>query len=105
MKYFAEEEKEKKIGATYLELLKDKEYSLPVVKQDRTSVFAQFTLRTEREEIVEKLHSNGVPTAIHYPQPLHLQQCYENLGYKSGDFPISEKVAKEVFTHESFHCI
>ena len=100
LKYFAEEvEKREKIGASYLELLKDKGYSLPVVKNDRTSVFAQFTLRSEkREEIVEKLHSNGVPTAIHYPQPLHLQQCYEGLGYKNGDFPISEKAAKEVFS-------
>ena len=79
--------------------MKDKGLSLPVVKKDRTSVFAQFTMRSEqREEVIEKLNSNGVPTAIHYPKPLHLQQCYENLGYKIGDFPNAEKAAKEVFS-------
>ena len=100
LKYFAEEvEKREEIGASYLELLKDKGLSLPVVKKDRTSVFAQFTMRSEqREEVIEKLNSNGVPTAIHYPKPLHLQQCYENLGYKIGDFPNAEKAAKEVFS-------
>ena len=100
LKYFAEEvQKREEIGASYIELLKDKGLSLPVVKKDRTSVFAQFTMRSEqREEVIEKLNSNGVPTAIHYPKPLHLQQCYENLGYKIGDFPNAEKAAKEVFS-------
>ena len=100
LKYFAEEvQKREEIGASYLKLLKDKGLLLPVVKNDRTSVFAQFTVRSEqREELIEKLNSNGVPTAIHYPKPLHLQQCYESLGYKNGDFPIAEKAAKEVFS-------
>ena len=62
-----EVEKREKIGASYLELLKDKGYSLPVVKNDRTSVFAQFTVRSEkREEIVEKLHLNGVQVTLQY---------------------------------------
>ena len=100
LKYFAEEvQKREEIGTAYTELLKGKGLSLPVVKQDRTSVYAQFTVRSEqREELLEKLNSNGVPTAIYYPKPLHLQQCYESLGYKTGDFPIAEKAAKEVFS-------
>lgn len=100
LKYFSEEvQKRQEIGASYMELLKDKGFSLPVVKEDRTSVFAQFTLRSDqREEVIEKLNSSGIPTAIHYPQPLHLQKCYDSLGYKQGDFPVSEKAAKEVFS-------
>lgn len=100
LKYFAEEvQKRQEIGTSYKELLKDKGLSLPVVKEDRTSVFAQFTVRSEqREEVIEKLNASGIPTAIHYPQPLHLQKCYDSLGYKQGDFPIAEKAANEVFS-------
>ena len=100
LKYFPEEvQKREEIGALYLELLKDKGLLLPVIKNNRTSVFAQFTVRSEqREEVIKKLNSNGVPTAIHYPKPLHLQQCYNSLGYKNGDFPIAEKASKEVFS-------
>ena len=46
----------------------------------------------------QKLNDKGVPTAIHYPKPLHLQTCFEYLGYKKGDFPISEKASEEVFS-------
>ena len=100
LKYFAEEvQKREEIGASYIELLKEKGLSLPVVKKDRTSVFAQFTMRSEqRKEVIEKLNSSRVPTAIYYPQPLHMQKCYESLGYKNGDFPIAEKAANEVFS-------
>ena len=100
LKYFAEEvKKREEIGASYLEQLKHKKVSLPVVRKNRTSVFAQFTVgSTQREELITKLNANGIPTAIYYPQPLHLQKCYESLGYKVGDFPIAEKAAKEVFS-------
>ena len=100
LKYFAEEvKKREEIGASYLELLKYKKLSLPIVRKNRTSVFAQFTVRsTQREKLIAELNANGIPTAIYYPQPLHLQKCYESLGYKVGDFPIAEKAAKEVFS-------
>ena len=100
LKYFAAEvKKREEIGASYLKLLKDERVSLSIVKKDRTSVFAQFTIRSkEREKLIAKLNANGIPTAIHYPQPLHLQKCYQSLDYKVGDFPIAEKAAKEVFS-------
>ena len=47
---------------------------------------------------MSKLKDNGIPTAIHYPKPLHLQECYAFLNYSLGDFPISEKAANEVFS-------
>ena len=70
---------------------------LPKVKSDRTSVVAQFSIRVkEREKFIEHLKNAGIPTAIHYPKPLHLQAAYENLGYKPGDFPVAEKVSREI---------
>jgi UDP-2-acetamido-2-deoxy-ribo-hexuluronate aminotransferase len=67
-----------KIGARYNELLANK---VPVVAQrpDRTSVFAQYTVLVEnREQVQEKLKAAGVPTAVHYPVPLHLQPAYKD---------------------------
>ena len=40
------------------------------------------------------LNENGVATGLHYPVPLHLQNCFKNLGYKKGDFPVSEELAE-----------
>ena len=100
LKYFPKEiEKRHFIANKYKELILNNELILPTIKKDRSSVFAQFTIRTKnRSKFLEKLPSFNIPTAIYYPIPLHLQKCYVRLGYKTGDFPISEKVAKEVFS-------
>ena len=39
-----------------------------------------------------------MPTAVHYPMPLHLQECFKYLGYKSGDFPIAEMISNEIMS-------
>jgi dTDP-4-amino-4,6-dideoxygalactose transaminase len=44
------------------------------------------------------LKTQGIPAMIYYPVPLHLQDVYKNLGYKKGDFPISEKLSDEVLS-------
>jgi len=60
-------------------------------------IYNQYVIRVQkRDELQEFLKSNGVPTAIYYPLPLHLQECFSDLGYKKGDFPVSEKAAEEV---------
>ncbi len=83
----------------YNELLKNKVLILPVVKDDRTSAYAQYSIRVkDREKLQEKLSSLGIPTAVHYPLPLHLQECFAYLGYKAGDFPICEIVANEIMS-------
>ena len=41
---------------------------------------------------------NGIETAIHYPIPIHLQEAYEDFGYRKGDFPIAEKMADEILS-------
>ena len=100
LKYFDDEvQKRKSIGNRYINLLKDKQLKLPVIREGRTSVFAQFTVQSDkRDKLMQLLNENDVPTAIHYPTPLHLQKCYQSLNYKDGDFPISEKASKEVFS-------
>lgn len=75
------------------------EVALPKVKPDRTSVWAQYTLSTQHRGLLqEKLQKAGIPTAIHYPKPLHLQECFGYLNYNEGDFPIAEKAANEVIS-------
>ncbi len=100
LKYLDQEIKARSIVAErYLNALKNSKLILPFIKDDRTSVFAQFSVRGQnRTELINKLKNNDIPTAIHYPMPLHLQEAYWDLGYKKGDFPISEKVSEEIFS-------
>ena len=72
---------------------------LPFIAPDRTSAYAQYSIRVrDRDALQEELKSRGIPTAVHYPMPLHLQECFAYLGYKKGDFPISETVANEIMS-------
>ncbi|CUV64980.1 UDP-2-acetamido-2-deoxy-3-oxo-D-glucuronate aminotransferase [Sulfurovum sp. enrichment culture clone C5] len=88
------------VASKYTNLLSSKEdVVLPFIKEDRTSAFAQYSLRVKnRDEMQEKLQNLGIPTAVHYPLPLHLQECFSYLGYKNEDFPISEAVANEIMS-------
>ena len=71
----------------------------PITKEERTSVWAQYTVRVQnRNQIQENLKNSGIPTAVHYPMPLHMQECFQYLGYSKGDFPISELVSNEVMS-------
>jgi UDP-2-acetamido-2-deoxy-ribo-hexuluronate aminotransferase len=70
-----------------------------VVKKERTSVWAQYTLCVENRDFIQKsFKAAGIPSAVHYPMPLHLQQCFSYLGYKKGDFSVSEKISKRVIS-------
>lgn len=63
------------------------------------SVNHQYVIRLQnRDEYQQKLAKMGVPTLIHYPIPPHLSEAYKNLGYKIGDFPITEKLANEILS-------
>lgn len=89
----------KRIGERYTALLQSSGVTPPAVMEERTSVYAQYSVRTaEREKLVEKLGERGVPTAVHYPMPLHLQEAFAYLGYAAGDFPVSERVSNEIIS-------
>jgi len=73
--------------------------SPPNVKSGRTSVWAQYTIRvSNRDTIREKLKQQGIPAAIHYPMPLHKQDCFQFLNQGAIRLPVSEKMAKEVIS-------
>ena len=60
-------------------------------------IFNQYVIRTERrDELQSYLEAQGIATGVYYPIPFHLQECFQFLGGKNGDFPVSETAAKEV---------
>ncbi len=66
-------------------------------------VYHLYVVRTEnRDKLREKLKSESIATGIHYPLPLHLQPAYSYLGYKNGDFPITEKASQEILSLPMF---
>jgi len=75
----------------------------PVEVDGNYHVFHQYTIRVEkRDELQKFLAEQGVSTMIYYPQPLHLQPVFKELGYKEGDFPVTEKAAKEAISLPMF---
>ncbi|HNW81263.1 MAG TPA: DegT/DnrJ/EryC1/StrS family aminotransferase [bacterium] len=101
MKYLKNElKKREEIGRYYTENLSENgKITIPYINKDRTSVYAQFSILVEnRDKLIEKLNENGIPTAVHYPRPLHLQEAYSQLGYKKGDFALSEYAGDHILS-------
>ena len=75
----------------------------PVVLEGAYHVYHQYTIRVRhRDAVQEELKSMGIGSTVYYPLPLHLQPVFENLGYKLGDFPESEKAAEEALSLPMF---
>ena len=69
---------------------------LPEIPKNERHVFNQYVIRApRRDELSHFLESQGIGHDIYYPLPLHLQACFEYLGYKEGDMPASEQAARE----------
>jgi UDP-2-acetamido-2-deoxy-ribo-hexuluronate aminotransferase len=97
--YFEKELKDRQKVADYYTSGLSKILQTPVIKPNRSSAWAQYTLRVKNRDILQlKLKENGIPTSVFYPIPLHLQECFQYLNYKQDDFPISEKASNEVIS-------
>lgn len=72
---------------------------VPVIPDGFTSAWAQYSILTERRAVIQaNLHERGIPTAIYYPTPLHLQPVFAYLGYKERDFPVAEATARRILS-------
>lgn len=91
-----------KIARYYDKLLKDldkKEIILPKVVKKAKHVYHLYVIQTKkREELLKVLEENEIYAGLHYPFPLHLLKAHKKLGYKKGDFPNTEKYAKEILS-------
>ena len=94
----------KKIAARYLSEIKNEKIILPEIREGSEHVWHQFVVRVEeREEFQNYLEQNEIKTIVHYPIPPYLAECYQKLGYKRGDFPITEKFSDEVVSLPMFN--
>ena len=75
---------------------------VPRIAEHYRSAWAQYSVLAastqERQQLMHALQQEGIPTMIYYKIPLHLQKAYDFLGYKSGDFPISEDLSSRIFS-------
>jgi UDP-2-acetamido-2-deoxy-ribo-hexuluronate aminotransferase len=86
------------VAQRYADALSDS-LKTPVIRSNRLSTWAQYTVKVNnRDTLQAKLKDNGIPTAVHYPMPLHLQECFQYLNYRQGDFLVSEKASNEVMS-------
>jgi UDP-2-acetamido-2-deoxy-ribo-hexuluronate aminotransferase len=97
--YFKKELKDRQKVADHYTNDLSKILQTPVIKPNRSSAWAQYTLRVKNRDTLQlKLKESDIPTSVFYPIPLHLQECFRYLNYKQGDFLISEKASKEVIS-------
>jgi len=99
LKYFKNEiQQRQKIADRYSKELKG-QFIKPLIKKNSKSTWSQYTIRTQNRDTLHlKLKELGIPTAIYYPIPLHLQECFKFLKYKDGDLPNAEKASEEVLS-------
>ena len=91
------------VADNYGRLLCDiKNVRLPRVPEGFTSVWAQYSVLSasseHRQRLQDGLKQAGIPTAVYYPKPLHLQTAFADLGYREGDFPHSEDASRRIFS-------
>jgi len=99
MRYIKEAIEKRGIVAKWYDerLSKVKSVKTPKIKFNQQPVFYVYNILSEkRNELAAHLKEKGIQTSIYYPRPLHLQECFQDLGYKKGDFPIAEKISEQI---------
>jgi UDP-2-acetamido-2-deoxy-ribo-hexuluronate aminotransferase len=100
LKYYDEElVLRENIAAEYSKRLKSNKIIIPDIMDDRSSVFAQYSVRVrERDNIIEKLNKKKIPVAIHYPIPVYRQKAFDYLDNNPKEFPITELISQEIMS-------
>lgn len=101
LKYFNQHIKARQKAAAYYDehLGGIEEIQIPQRVDYSTHTFHQYTIKTDkRDELQQFLKSKGIPSMVYYPGVIHLQEAYQFLGFKKGDFPVSEQLAETVLS-------
>lgn len=86
------------VAKRYSENLKDV-VKTPFIKDHNLSAWAQYSLlHPNRDAVINGLKEEGIPVAVYYPKPMHLQEAFAELGHQKGDFPVSDRISDEVFS-------
>jgi UDP-2-acetamido-2-deoxy-ribo-hexuluronate aminotransferase len=95
-------EMRQEVAQRYSRLLSETSLKTPVIPERMVSAWAQYSVLaenyTQRRMLLEKLKEFNIPTSVYYPKPLHLQKAFAPLGYKAGEFPVSEDCAERIFS-------
>lgn len=92
-------ERRRQNAQRYMQLLQGTRAVLPQTAPGNVHTYHQFTIRHPRRDALQQyLKEHGVSTAVYYPLPLHLQEAYQYLGYRRGDFPNAERASQEVLS-------
>lgn len=87
------------VSKWYAERLKDLPVNCPAEAQNAKSVYHLYVIQVDdRDACLAYMRDHGVMVQIHYPEPIHLQPCYADLGYKHGDFPVVEAASKRILS-------
>ena len=100
-RFDSEIDRRRKLGGAYTALIKEKcpNAITPYIEPHATSVYAQYTIQVDnRDELGMRLKEVGIPTAVHYPIPLHLQPALARFGYSKGNMPVAEAAANRVIS-------
>ncbi len=94
----------RRIADRYLNEINNPEVILPYVPDYAEPVWHIFAVRCEQRDALEKrLNDQGIKTNKHYPIPMHLQECYRNLGFDKGSFPIAEEISQTELSLPMFY--
>jgi len=90
-----------RIGLRYTQLINEfcPTVITPSIAENNTSVYAQYTIQVdERDKIAQALNAKGIPTAVHYPVPLHRQPAFSHISVQPNQLTISERIAERVMS-------
>ncbi len=92
-------EKRRQNAAFYDEVFSDTPVQSPKIDQNNVSIYHQYAVTVpDRDRLQKFLAENQIGSAIFYPMPLHLQECFSELGYRLGDLPVAERLCDEVLS-------